>query len=478
MDIPIWIVFCIAATMLIVGYCVYGALVARIFGANSSLETPVKEMADGQDYIELSEKKIFLIQLLNIAGLGPVFGPLLGALYGPIALFWIVIGCIFAGAVHDYFSGMLSVRHRGLSLPNICGIYLGKITQYLMIVFCVIVLLLTGMVFVAGPAGLLSTLSGESKELWMIVIFIYYFFATILPIDKIIGKAYPIFGALLIFMAISFLLGMFFTPGLNTIPVSYWTSSHPSGQSAWPLVFITIACGAISGFHSTQSPLMSRCLSNEKYGHSVFYGAMIAEGLIAMVWVLLGISFYNNGYASWDWSNTAVVAHSMASTLLGKIGGIIAMLGIIILPITSGDTAFRSARLIIADGFGIEQKSILKCLAVAIPLFVLGYICSQIGFDKLWKYFGWANQTLAAIVLWLSVVYLRKNGNSGLIAIVPAVFITTVIATFLFNNELMHIGLDLKISTLIAFAISTALLCLTLYCISSKAGVENNESEF
>ncbi|MDO5295414.1 MAG: carbon starvation protein A [bacterium] len=461
---PIWLVFCIAATLLVLGYVFYGSLVSRIFGVDEKRATPVQELADGRDYIELPNWKVFLIQLLNIAGMGPIFGPLLGALYGPAALFWIVFGCIFAGAVHDYLSGMLSVRNQGKSIPNICGKYMGSVMKNAMVVFCLLVLVLTGMVFVTGPADLLNELFGQGRGWWLIIIFAYFFLATILPIDKLIGRFYPIFGGLLIFMAVSLLLALFLDDRFSTIPNSYWTSSHPSGASAWPLVFITIACGAVSGFHSTQSPLMSRCLANEKYGRQTFYGAMIAEGLIAMVWVLLGTSFYNNGYDGLNWSNAASVTHKIASTLLGSFGSAIAMLGVIILPITSGDTAFRSARLIVADAFNIEQKSIAKCLAIAVPLFATGFICNVIGFDTLWKYFGWSNQTLATIVLWLGAVYLRKNGNSGLIASIPAMFMTTVVGTFALNNKLMALCLPLGLSTLLSAALALLFQALTWRC--------------
>ena len=465
---PIWLVFCSAAALLILGYVFYGALVSRIFGVDENRATPVQEMADGRDYIELPNWKVFLIQLLNIAGLGPIFGPLLGALYGPPALFWIVFGCIFGGAVHDYMSGMLSVRHQGKSIPNICGIYMGSAVKNFMVVFCLLVLILTGMVFVTGPADLLNELFGHGRGLWLCIIFAYYFLATILPIDKIIGRFYPFFGALLVFMAISLLLALFLNPQLNSIPAAYWTSSHPSGASAWPLVFITIACGAVSGFHSTQSPLMSRCLSNEKYGRQTFYGAMIAEGLIAMVWVLLGTAFYYNGNTDFNWSNAASVTHRIASSLLGTFGSVLAMLGVVVLPITSGDTAFRSARLIIADAFNIDQKTIAKCLAIAAPLFATGFICNLIGFDTLWKYFGWSNQTLATIVLWLGAVYLRKHGSSGLIAIIPAMFMTSVIGTFALNHKLMHLCLPLGISTLLSAVLALIILVLVWRCRPSE----------
>ncbi len=453
---PVWCLFVLCTALLILGYIFYGALIDRVFGVKPDQPTPVQELADGRDYIEMPTWKVFLIQLLDIAGLGPIFGPLLGALYGPIAMVWIVFGCIFGGAVHDYLSGMLSVRHQGKSIPNICGIYMGRAAEIAMTLFCIIVLVFTGIVFVNGPAGLLHLTVGNTVAFWTAVIFLYYFTATILPIDKIIGKIYPLFGGLLIFMAVSLIIALLCNPQYNTLPESFWTSSHPQGLPAWPLVFITIACGAVSGFHSTQSPLMSRCLSNEKYGRFTFYGAMISEGIIAMVWVLLGISFFHNGDSSLvaEWKNSAVVAHHISTALLGKFGSVLAMLGVIILPITSGDTAFRSVRLIIADQLNFSQDTAGKCLAIAIPLFIVGFITGQTDFSNIWRYFGWSNQTLATIVLWMGTVYLKKHGKNVLIALVPAFFMTMVIGTDFFYDELMHIQLPLLTSTIISFVIA------------------------
>lgn len=468
---PIWLVFAVSVALLICGYIFYGALVERIFGIDPQRPTPAKEHADGRDYVEMPLWKVFLVQLLNIAGLGPIFGPLLGALYGPVALLWIVAGCIFGGAVHDYMCGMLSVRNQGKSLPNICGEYLGKNFQHVMVGVCVLVLILTGMVFVTGPAALLDEITSYSMSFWLTVIFGYYFISTVLPIDKLIGKIYPFFGALLIIMAVSLLGALILSPQLGTIPASFWTSSHPSGESAWPVAFITIACGALSGFHSTQSPLMSRCLANEKYGRFTFYGAMIGEGIIAMIWVLLGIAFYNNGFADvYNWSNAASVTHSLSKELLGSAGSILAMLGVVILPVSSGDTAFRSTRLIIADAFNIDQSSAKNCLMIAVPLFATSLLCELIGFEHLWRYFGWANQTLAAIVLWMSTVYLRQQGKNCLIALVPAMFITVVVGTFLFNNALMPFRLPLTTSTILSMLL-TYIFTVKAWALEPKAKI-------
>ena len=356
---PSWMYFVLALAGLLAGYCVYGAIVEKVFGPDPNRPTPACKMPDGVDYVEMSPSKVFLIQLLNIAGLGPVFGPILGALYGPIALLWVVIGCVFAGAVHDYFSGMLSVRYNGKSVPDIVGYNLGDLIKKLMRVFAVVLLILVGVVFVAGPAGLLSQLTGMHSMLFVAIIFAYYFLATILPVDKIIGRVYPFFAVLLVFMAVG-LLGALAFKGYTFYSNIEWTMHSPSGLPAWPLVFITIACGACSGFHATQSPLMARCINNEKHGRKIFYGAMIAEGVIGLIWVTLGMSFYSDtaalAAALGPKGNAALVVNNISVELLGVFGGALAVLGVVVLPVTSGDTAFRAARLTIADAIGYDQR--------------------------------------------------------------------------------------------------------------------------
>lgn len=457
---PSYMYFIIALAGLLLGYLVYGTLVERIFGADPNRPTPVCKMADGVDYVEMSPVKVFLIQLLNIAGLGPVFGPILGALYGPSALVWVVIGCIFTGAVHDYFSGMLSIRYHGKSLPDIVGYNLGGMTKQIMRVFSVVLLVLVGVVFVAGPAGLLAQLTGISTMIFVAIIFAYYFFATILPIDKIIGRVYPFFAVLLVFMAVGLLVALF-AKGYTFYPAAEWTNQHPTGLPIWPMVFITIACGACSGFHATQSPMMARCLSNEKYGRPVFYGAMIAEGVIGLIWVTLGMSFYPDvaalAAALGPNGNAALVVNNISIELLGTFGGALAVLGVVVLPVTSGDTAFRSARLTIADALGYDQRPNINRLLVAVPLFVIGVGLNFIPFGILWRYFGWANQALASIALWAAAAYLLHRAKCHWIATVPAMFMTAVSTTYICFEKSMGFGMSYEMANI--FGIGTAILC-------------------
>ncbi len=421
---------------LLLGYFIYGNLVDRIFGADQARPTPAITMADGVDYLTMPTWKVFLIQLLNIAGLGPIYGPILGALYGPVALIWIVFGCIFGGAVHDYFSGMLSVRYNGQSVPDVVGHNLGNGFKQFMRVFSVILLILVGVVFFLGPAELIQSLTGINIKVLIAIIIAYYFLATILPIDKIIGRIYPVFGAILIFMAVG-TIAMLIFQGYELFPQKTFANINPQDLPLWPLMFITIACGAVSGFHATQSPMMARCLPNEKYGRSVFFGSMIAEGVIALIWATLAMSFFhtpetlNQVLAE---GGPGLVVNKVSIALLGQFGGVLAIIGVVVLPITSGDTAFRSARLIIADIFKISQKEQSKRLMIAIPLFAVGFIISLSDFGLIWRYFGWANQTLAAVVLWTAAIYLVKNNKLHWIATIPAIFMTAVVTSFIANS--------------------------------------------
>ena len=442
------ILFFVSVGMLLLGYFVYGAFVDRIFAADPTRLTPAITMEDGVDYIKMPTWKIFLIQLLNIAGLGPIYGPILGALYGPIALVWIVFGCIFGGAVHDYFSGMLSVRHEGRSIPDVVGYNLGNGFKQLMRGFSVILLILVGVVFFLGPAELLESLTGIDRKILIGIIIAYYFLATILPIDKIIGRIYPIFGAILVFMAVG-TITMLIVQGYELFPQKTFENINPQGLPLWPLMFITIACGAVSGFHATQSPMMARCLPNEKYGKSVFYGSMIAEGIIALIWATLAISFFHTPEtlnAVLAEGGPGLVVNKVSIALLGQFGGILAIIGVVVLPITSGDTAFRSARLVIADIFGISQKEQGKRLMIAVPLFAIGVFISLYDFGLIWRYFGWANQTLAAVVLWAAAMYLAKNGKLHWIATIPAIFMTVVVTSFIANSAI-GFNLPINIST-------------------------------
>jgi carbon starvation protein CstA len=426
--------FFISVAILIAGYCTYGALMDRLFKPDPDRTTPAFTLMNGVDFVPMSWPKIFLIQLLNIAGLGPIFGALAGALWGPAAFLWIVFGCLFAGGVHDYFSGMLSIRNKGASISEITGIYLGSTMKNIMRVFSVILLVLVGTVFMTGPAKLLANLTPAALDFnfWLIVVMVYYFLATMLPIDQLIGRIYPIFGLILIIMAVGIVGGL--TMEGYHIPDFTLGNLHPKNLPIWPLMFISIACGSISGFHATQSPMMARCLKNERYGRRVFYGAMVAEGIIALIWAAAGMAFYHGTpglAAAMKEAGPGGVVNTVSISLLGRVGGMLAILGVIICPITSGDTAFRSARLTIADWLSVDQKPILQRLYIALPMFLVGGVISQINFDIIWRYFAWSNQTLAMIVLWVGAVFMVRSKKSHWIATIPATFMTAVSVTYL-----------------------------------------------
>jgi len=425
--------FIICVAILIAGYFIYGKRVDKIFGADDR-PTPAVTINDGVDFVPMKGWKIFLIQLLNIAGLGPIFGALNGALFGPIVYLWIVFGTIFAGAVHDYMSGMLSMRHRGASISEITGIYLGKAMLQVMRVFSVILLVMVGVVFSKGPAGLLAMLTPEKLDatFWLWVVIVYYFVATFVPVDKVIGKIYPLFGACLLIMAIGVAAVLLFS-GNYEMPELWanFANQHAKGTAVWPFMFITVACGAISGFHATQSPMMARCCTSEKQGHKVFYGAMVAEGIIAMVWAAAGVSFYENSQALLEaGAGVNAVVYTICNTTMGKFGGLLAMLGVIACPITSGDTAYRSARLTIADWFKIDQADWKKRLLLSVPLLGIGALICQIDYSIIWRYFSWANQTLAMLALWAAAMYLVKNKKNHWICTIPATFMSGVSMTY------------------------------------------------
>lgn len=433
------ITFTIALLVLIGGYFVYGKFVEKVFGIDPSRKTPAFTKQDGVDYIPMPTWKVFMIQFLNIAGLGPIFGAIMGAKFGTASYLWIVLGSIFAGAVHDFLSGMISLRNGGESLPETIGRYLDVNFKQFMRGFTVLLMVLVGAVFVAGPAGLLAKLTPESLDLsfWATIVFIYYVLATLLPIDKIIGKIYPIFAVALIFMAVGILVMLFWNhPQLPEITDGL-TNTHPDGLPIFPMMFISIACGAISGFHATQSPMMARCITNEKYGRPVFYGAMITEGIVALIWAAAATYFFHteSGTALFAADsgndNAAIVVDSITKEWLGTIGGLLAVLGVIAAPITSGDTAFRSARLIVADFLHIDQKPILKRLLISVPLFVVGFIILHVNFSVLWRYFAWCNQTLAVFTLWALTVYLVRENKPYIITLIPALFMTAVCSTYI-----------------------------------------------
>lgn len=450
---PNYVYFLLAVAALFLGYWIYGGIVEKVFGVQPNRPTPARTHADGVDYVEMPVWKVWLVQLLNIAGVGPVFGPILGALYGPSALLWIVIGTIFAGAVHDYMSGMLSVRYHGANVPAIVGYNLGNAAKQIMRVFAVVLLVLVGVVFVAAPAALLAKLTPGWMNLtfWVCVIFAYYFLATIMPIDKIIGRFYPVFGAILIFMAVGITV-MMFVSGTEFYNSMEWANQNPKGLPIFPMVFITIACGALSGFHATQSPLMARCMAHEKLGKSVFYGSMVAEGFIGLVWATVGMSFYHGPealQAALANGGPGNVVTQSSFALMGAVGGVLAILGVVVLPITSGDTAFRAARLTIAETFNYSQKDIPPRLLIAVPMFLIGIILSQVNFDVIWRYFGWANQTLATIMLWAAAAYLYRKARFHWICTVPAVFMTAVCVSYICFERTMGFGMSIDLSNIV-----------------------------
>ena len=461
--------FIFSIIALIVGYFIYGKFVDGIFGSNEAAITPANRLADGVDYVKLDWKKAFLIQFLNIAGTGPIFGAIAGAMWGPVAFLWIVFGCIFAGAVHDFLIGMMSLRDDGATIAEIVGKYLGLSARNFMRVFSIILLLLVGVVFITSPADILAQLTGVNRYILIICIIIYYLLATVLPVDKVIGKIYPLFGASLLIMAVGIALGLIF--GDYTIPEVSFTNFHPNKVPIFPYLFISIACGAISGFHATQAPMMARCLSNEKEGRKVFYGSMITEGIVALVWAAAAMSFFGGTEGLAAAGNPGVVVTKISTSLLGKAGGILAILGVVACPITSGDTAFRSARMAIADATKFKQGPLMNRFIIAIPLFAIGIALCFIPFDIIWRYFAWANQTIATISLWAAAVYLASENKNHWIVSIPATFMTVVIFTYI---VVAKEGLGLSMTTGYFVGIGMAILSFTLFFISINKKRRNN----
>lgn len=426
----------LALVVLLVGFAVYGKVVERVFGPDDR-QTPAIAINDGVDCVPMKPWKAFLVQLLNIAGTGPIFGALMGACFGPVVFLWIVFGSILGGAVHDYMSGMISCRHGGDSIAELSGVYLGSAAKWIMRVFSIVLLTLTGTVFVNSPAALIARLTPAvlNEKFWIVVILVYYVLATLLPIDKLIGKLYPIFGVILIVMAVSVLGGIFF--GGYRIPEVTLANLHPQGLPVWPFMFVTVACGAISGFHATQSPMIAKCITSEKQGRTIFYGAMIAESVIALIWAAAGVAFYgatdvlNNAISTLGQSGTV---YEISTTMLGVVGGALAVVGVVVCPITSGDTAFRSARLILAEITHLDQKKIKNRLIITLPLLAVGAVLTQLDFNVLWRYFSWSNQTLAMISLWVATAYLVKEGRrplTSLLTALPAAFMSAVSMTYI-----------------------------------------------
>lgn len=470
------ITFAIAMLLLLAGYLFYGRVIEKIIAPTDN-PTPAIAHPDGVDFTPMKKGKVFLIQLLNIAGTGPIFGPLMGAVFGPVVFLWIVFGSILGGAVHDFLSGMVSVRNDGASISEIVGKYLGTVAKQVMRIFSVVLLVCVGAVFTTSPAGLLARLTPDfmNTTFWIVVIMGYYVLATILPIDKIIGKFYPVFGVVLMIMAIGISGGLVFGGyELPELTASNFANLHPSGKPIWAYMFITVACGAVSGFHSTQSPMMARCIESEKQGRMVFYGAMLAEAVIALVWATAGLGFYGNT-GSLSEALTSLgqsgVVYDISVGVLGKVGGALAIIGVVVCPISTGDTAFRSARLTLSDWFKLDQSTIGKRLILATPLIGVAAVLTQIDFDIIWRYFSWSNQTLAMIVLWTVSVYLVKNAKKkvySLVSALPATFMSAVSITYiLMADEGFKITSDIAYPVGIAVAIVLFVIFL-VYMVRNK----------
>ena len=461
--------------VLILAYHSFAKVVEHVFGPDER-KTPALRLRDDVDYVPMNPVRSFLVELLNIAGTGPIFGALMGACFGPVVFLWIVLGAILAGAVHDYMVGMISSRHDGRSIAELSGIYLGKYAMHFMRGFSVVLLLLTGTVFVTSPAALIANLTPVANDriIWVVVILVYYVLATLLPIDKVIGKIYPVFGITLLVMAFSILYGIF--AGHLSIPEITLENLHPEGLPIWPYMFVTVACGAISGFHATQAPMVAKCISSEHNGRHVFYGAMLKESMIALIWAAGGVAYYQttgglqNAITTLGQSGTV---YDMSTGMLGTVGGILAIVGVIACPITSGDTAFRSARLILSEITGLDQKPIKNRLAITIPLLGLAAILTQLDFNVLWRYFSWSNQTLAMITLWVVTAYLlkhKKNRWDSLMSAIPATFMSAVTSTYILVAKE-----GLRLSTKIAYPLGLvfAAVCLGIYirALSKKSAV-------
>lgn len=482
------ITFLISILLLVAGYFLYGKFVAGYLDVNPSRKTPAYELQDGVDFTPMPTWKVFVIQFLNIAGLGPIFGAIMGAAYGPAAYLWIVLGCIFIGAMHDFFAGMMSIRSRGANMPDIVGRYLGKWMKMVMNVVVTILLLAVGVSFVAGPSDLIASLTGVDKEIWLYVIFAYYLLATLLPIDKIIGSVYPYMGAALLFMAVG--VGIMLITGdlngshemveLTPATLRNW-HSDPADNILVPMLFIVVSCGAISGFHSTQSPLMARCLKNEKHARPVFYGAMIAEGIVAMIWATAAMAYFG-GPEGLNSAMTegvmvdgvltkitpAIAVDMICKSWLGKFGAIIAVIGVVVCPITSGDTAFRSLRLTVADFLKSDQKPISRRIMISIPIFALAFFCCKMDFSTVWNYVGIGNQLLATLVLWTSAAYLTSRGKPHWMCSLPAAFLTFVCVSYFIMAPFKNGGLHLSPTAGYVAGVAVALALLLFFIVKSR----------
>lgn len=473
--------FILSIIALISGYFIYGKFVEKIFGIQVDRKTPAIRLRDEVDFVPLPTWKIFLIQFLNIAGLGPIFGAIAGAMFGPSAFLWIVLGSIFAGAVHDYFSGMLSVRHDGVSISEVVGGYLGPRFKQFMRLFTVVLLVFVGTVFLVGPAKIIDGMTNGywGVWVWVLIILLYYVLSTLLPIDKLISKLYPVFGIAMLIMAVGLGFMLFFwqydIPEITPSTIINMRA-NPDENPLFPILFITIACGAISGFHATQSPLMARCIKSESLGRKVFFGTMITEGIVALIWAAAAMVMFDNveglnRVMMANSNNAAWVANEISIGMMGEIGGVLALLGIVAAPITSGDTAFRSVRIILSDSFKLQQQKLLNRLYLSVPLFVVAFILTQVDFAIIWRYFAWSNQTLASIVLWTITVYLVKENKKYVIALIPALFMTMVCITYI-----LIAPEGFQLNHTIAY-ISGGLLTVISYVFFSNYALKKNKNK-
>ncbi|MDN7246982.1 carbon starvation CstA family protein [Planococcus shenhongbingii] len=468
--------FFVSIIILVIAYFTYGKFIEKMFDPVEERKTPAYANHDGVDFVPMNKHKNALIQLLNIAGTGPIFGPIMGALYGPVAFLWIVIGSIFAGAVHDYLTGMISIRNKGAHIPELAGKFLGAVSKHIVNVFALLLLLLVGTVFVTTPASLVVILLDGKVALGIViaVIFIYYFLSTILPIDKIIGRLYPYFGAVLLVGTLGVGGALVFSD--YRIPELNLTNMHPADLPIFPMLFFTITCGALSGFHATQSPIISRTVQKESQGRYIFYGMMIAEAIIAMIWAAASMSIFDGQTLDSiiNSGTPSAVVNEVSMTLLGAVGGTIAVLGAIVLPITSGDTAFRAARSIIADYIKLDQQKVMKRLIIAVPLFAVSVLLTQIDFNLLWRYFSWANQATAAIALWIGTMYLYIQRKNYLVAMAPAIFITYMVFVYILNQKI-GFNLDLNVSFMIGLILTIVIVAL-FYAKARKNREEDVET--
>ena len=470
------ITFLISLVALVLGYLFYGRIVERVFGPDDRQTAAIRK-ADGIDYIVLPGWRIFMIQFLNIAGTGPIFGAIMGMWFGPSAYLWIVLGCVFGGAVHDYMSGMLSLRHDGEGLAELTGRYLGPVARKALIVFTMLMMVLVGAFFVYCPAIILSGIWGD-RMMWVLIIFAYYVGTTMLPIDKIIGRIYPLFALSMLFMVVA--LGIVLLLKHPVLP-EVWDGLGNWGHERWgmnqrifPALFVTIACGAVSGFHATQSPMMARCMKSERQGRPIFYGAMITEGIVALVWATISSYFFF--YGGWrevcpadliaqfegqtqkqliQFFDAPTVVNLVCASWLGTFGSVLALLGIVAAPITTGGSSFRAARLILSEAFGLKQSSVRSRLMLSLPVFAVGIallawqIGNPSGFNTVWQYVAWGTQVMAAITLWMCSVYLRRQGKCFWMTMLPAIFMTMVVTTFFLTSPTI-LGLDYCLSLVLA----------------------------